>query len=336
MAERREDEMALASQSDRTQVKPVAAGDLDAAAFQRLAELPPEMEWFANLTNPNTRRAYRQDVRDFAGFVGLRELEDLRRVTRAHVLAWRHRLEESDLAGSTIRRKLAALSTLFAYLADLNAIEGNPVSGVKRPVSRIQEGASPALSPEQARRLLDAPDPETLIGKRDRAMLATLLFHGLRRAELCALKVNDRQQRRGAAHLRIHGKGGKIRFLPARAEAMERIDDYLAAAGHGRDAKGALFRPLKSHAPDGLKKALHPQGVYKIVKRHADATGLAADVPGFCPHSLRATAATIALENGADLAKVQQWLDHASPVTTRMYDHRQAKVEDSPTFWVKV
>jgi len=65
-------------------------------------------------------------------------------------------------------------------------------------------------------------------------------------------------------------------------------------------------------------------------------SGIIKDVPGFSTHSLRATAATIALDNGADIAKVQQWLDHVSPVTTGMYDHRQSKVEDSPTFWVKV
>jgi len=309
---------------------------LDDAAFRRLAELPPELEWFANITNPNTRRAYRRDVQDFSQFLGVKQPEDMRRVTRAHVLAWRHQLEGQGLVGSTIRRKLAAVSTLFAYLTDNNAIETNPVAGVKRPVSRIKEGASPALSARQARVLLDTPDPSSLKGKRDRAILATLLFHGLRRGELCALTVGDRQQRRGAAHLRIQGKGSKIRYLPARPEAIQRIDEYLLDAGHGGDLKGALFRPLRNYVTGELTKPLDPDGVYKIVKGYAEIAGIARDVPGFSTHSLRATAATIALDNGADIAKVQEWLDHASPVTTSMYDHRQTKVEESPTFWVKV
>ena len=340
---------ALVRPRDQTHVTPVGAADPVAARdpvaadrlltkeeFQGLAAIPPEVEWFANLTNANTRRAYKKDVEDFAGFIGISRPEDMRLITRAHVIAWRNILAQQCLADSTIRRKLAAISTLFAYLADNNAIDANPASGVKRPISRIKEGASPALSPEQARLLLDAPDPETLKGKRDRALLATLLFHGLRRAELCRLTVGDRQQRKGAAHLCIHGKGNKIRYLPARPEAIQRIEDYLQAAGHGGDLKGALFRPLRNRPSGDLDKPLHPQGLYKIVKSYAEAAGIAADVPGFCPHSLRATAATIALDNGADIAKVQQWLDHASPVTTAMYDHRQAKVEDSPTFWVKV
>ena len=311
-------------------------GVLDDAAFQKLAELPPELEWFANITNPNTKRAYKRDVKDFSRFLGVKEPEDMRQVTRGHVLAWRHQLEEQGLAGPSIRRKLAAVSTLFAHLSDSNAIEGNPVAGVKRPISRIKEGASPALSAKQARRLLDTPDQGSLKGKRDRAILATLLFHGLRRAELCALTVGDRQQRKGAAHLRIQGKGNKIRYLPARPEAIQRIDDYLLEAGHGSDLKGALFRPIRNPVTGNLNKPLHPDGVYKIVKAHAETAGIARDVPGFSTHSLRATAATIALDNGADIAKVQEWLDHVSPVTTSMYDHRQTKVEDSPTFWVKV
>jgi len=329
-----DDQRALAPQLGQTAV---AGGDmLDDASFQRLAELPPEVEWFANITNANTRRAYRRDVRDFASFVDVKQPKDMRRVTRAHVLAWRHQLEEKGLEGATIRRKLAAISTLFAYLADNNAVTDNPVSGVKRPVSRIKEGASPALSAEQARLLLGTPDPLTLKGKRDRAILATLLFHGLRRAELCALKVGDRQQRKGAAHLRIQGKGNKIRYLPARPEAIERIDDYLLLAGHGADLKGALFRPVRNRTTGDLEKPLDEDSVYKLVRLHAGTAGLIDQVPGFCTHSLRATAATIALDNGADIAKVQEWLDHVSPVTTGMYDHRQTKVEDSPTFWVKV
>ncbi|MEZ5935897.1 MAG: tyrosine-type recombinase/integrase [Alphaproteobacteria bacterium] len=331
------DDRALTSAGDQTPVEPVAVGHLlSREEFHRLAAVPPAVEWFANIDNANTRRAYHGDVSDFSGFVGLQGPEDMRLVTRAHILAWRHHLAERKLADATIRRKLAAVSTLFAFLADRNAIDVNPVSGVKRPVSRVREGASPALSAEQARRLLDAPDPATLIGRRDRAILATLLFHGLRRAELCALEVGDRQQRRGTAHLRIHGKGGKIRYLPARPEASERIEDYLRAAGHGADLKGALFRPLRSRTPGGPGKPLHPDAVYRIVKSHAARTGIAGDVPGFCPHSLRATAATLALDSGADIARVQDWLDHASPVTTRMYDHRQSRPEDSPTFWIRL
>jgi len=118
---------------------------LTATQFQTLAEVPPEIEWFANLTNTNTRRAYRQDIEDFMAFAGLRQPEQFRDVTRAHVIAWREQLVSQGLANDTIRRKLAALSSLYAYLCDRNAVLHNPVLGVKRPRSMNREGVTPAL-----------------------------------------------------------------------------------------------------------------------------------------------------------------------------------------------
>jgi site-specific recombinase XerD len=106
---------------------------LTALEFQGLAAVPHEAEWFANIDNPRTRRAYRIDIHEFMGFVAIGRPEEFRTVTRAHVLAWRKDLEGRELGGATIRRKLAALSSLFEHLCDANAVIHNPVKGVKRP-----------------------------------------------------------------------------------------------------------------------------------------------------------------------------------------------------------
>ena len=86
---------------------------------------------------------------------------------------------------------IAALSSLFDYLCERNAVAHNPADGVKRPKANHNEGLTPALGDAQARALLEAPPADTLKGQRDRAILATLLYHGLRREELCRLKVRD-------------------------------------------------------------------------------------------------------------------------------------------------
>src|SRR5712692_2594823 len=130
---------------------------LTAIEFYKLAEVPPELEWFANIRNPHTRAAYRHDIQEFRRFVGIARPEELRTVTRAHVIAWRKDLERRQCAPTTIQRKLAALSSLFAYLCEQNAVLHNPVDGVKRPKSNRREGTTPALSDEQARALLNAP-----------------------------------------------------------------------------------------------------------------------------------------------------------------------------------
>src|SRR5438876_153353 len=128
---------------------------LSTAQFQTLAEVPPEIEWFANLTNANTRRAYEQDIEDFMAFAGLRQPTEFRDVTRAHVIAWREQLVGQGLANDTIRRKLAALSSLYAYLCDRNAVLHNPVLGVKRPRSMNREGGDAGAERSSG---VDAPE----------------------------------------------------------------------------------------------------------------------------------------------------------------------------------
>jgi site-specific recombinase XerD len=225
---------------------------------------------------------------------------------------------------------------LFAYLCEQNAVLHNPVDGVKRPKSNRGEGRTPALSDEQARALLNAPQGDSLKAKRDRAILATLAYHGMRREELCKLKIRDLQRRDGVMQFRVEGKGEKVRWVPVGMRALRLINEYLEAAGHGKDLDGALFRPVRNRVTGELNKPLHPVSVYQdIVKRYGREIGIAEDVHGFCVHSLRATAATNALAHGADIAKVQEWLGHADISTTRMYDRRRWRPEESPTFKVE-
>jgi len=309
---------------------------LTAAQFQGLADVPPELEWFANLPNAQTRRAYQLDITDFSAFVGMQRPEAFRLITRAHVIAWRKDVEHRQLAPSTIRRKLSALSSLFEYLCERNAVTHNPVKGVKRPKANNNEGTTPALSDAQARALLKAPPADTLKGVRDRAIIATLLFHGIRREELCKLRVRDYQRREGIMHFRIEGKGDKVRFIPVATEAQRLIHAYVEASMHGEDLEGPLFRPVKNNTTGELRKSLHPKSVYEdVVKRYGKEVGITVDVHGFCVHSLRATAATNALAHGADIAKVQEWLGHANVSTTRLYDKRRHRPEESPTFKVE-
>src|SRR3954469_5060221 len=135
---------------------------LSRAEFQGLGDMPPELEWFANLDNPRTRRAYRLDVQDLTAFAGVGRPEEMRQVTRVHLIAWRKDLERRGLAKSSIRRKLAAVASLFDHLCEVNAVSHNPVRGVKRPKADNNEGKTPALGDGQARALLEAPPENTL------------------------------------------------------------------------------------------------------------------------------------------------------------------------------
>src|SRR5271167_2773629 len=315
---------------------PLKKNSLTSAQFEQLADVPPEEEWLANITNLKTRRAYKEDVREFIAFTGLLDYMRLRSVGRSHIISWRKDMERRGLAPATIRRKLSALSSLFDYLCERNAVTGNPVDGVKRPMANGNEGSTPALGDVQARKLLEAPPAGTLKGVRDRAILATLLYHGIRREELCGLRIKDMQSRQGVLHFRVKGKRGKVRFVPVQVLAQRLIEEYLALAGHGIDTAAPVFRPVTNNRTKELDRPLNPNSVYRnIVRKYGLETGISAQVNGLCVHSLRATAATNALSHEADIAKVQEWLGHANVSTTRLYDRRKTRPEDSSTFRVR-
>lgn len=309
---------------------------LTAAEFQDLAAVPAAAVWFANLDNPNTRRAYRNDVEDFMAFLGIdpRTPDEFRAVTRAHVLAFRKYLEGRGYSGGTIRRKLSAVSSLFDHLCNENAVSHNPVAGVKRPAADANEGKTPAVSDAQARALLQAPTGDTLKAKRDRAIIASYLFHALRRSELADMNVGSLAERRGVMHFTVFGKGSKTRYVPVHPAALTAIREYLDDAGHGDDRTAPLFRPIRNNTPgSNTVSGLTGDGIYKMLKAYAATSGIRVD--GLCLHALRATAATNALEHAADIAYVQAWLGHANISTTRLYDRRRSRPEDSPTFKVE-
>ncbi len=141
-----------------------------------------------------------------------------------------------ELSGTTIRHRLAALSSLFEYLCDKNAVTHNPVKGIKRPSVEGYQGKTPAIGDHQARGLLESPKNVSLKGKRDRAILATLLYHALRREELCKLLVKDfKHERRGVRIQGVRCKGGKTRFVPTHPGTLTLIEEY-----------GALGIPLRA------------------------------------------------------------------------------------------
>lgn len=221
----------------------------------------------------------------------------------------------TEITGSTVRHRLASL---FEHLCDSNAVPHNPVKGVERPKAKTAERKTPAIGDQQARALLASPQTETVKSKRDRAVLSMLLFHAVRREELCKLKVRDvRHARKGVPRLRVSGKGGKTRYPPLHPGTNALLHAYLEAAGHGADEAGALFRPVRNNRTGRLERAVTADGVYQLVRAYSGQLGFEIGA-----HALRATAATNALDHRANIG------------TARNYDHRRTRPEDCPTFKV--
>ena len=206
----------------------------DASSSRALPTSPRKSNGSPTSPIPKHAAAYKSDVAEFSALHRAARARANCAPSRARMSSpGAKRWRPASLTPASIRRKLSALSSLFDYLCERNAVAGNPVDGVKRPMANGNEGSTPALGDAQARRLLEAPAPDTLKGVRDRAILATLLYHGIRREELCLLRVRDMQSRQGVMHFRIKGKRDKIRFVPVHPMAQRLIEEYLAMAKHG-------------------------------------------------------------------------------------------------------
>ncbi len=178
--------------------------------------------------------------------------------------------ESEHAASSTIRRRLAALSSLYKHLVRHGHAAKNPVGEFEQPAINCDEGSTLAFAKAQARKLLDMPAEDTIAGLRDRAILSVGLQVGLRRAEIAVLTVGDLHQNRGYDSLRVMRKGGRRDALAVNPQSAARLRAYLELAGHGADNDGPLFRPLRHN------------GKRRDERRHMDpdaTTGWCANTP---------------------------------------------------------
>jgi site-specific recombinase XerD len=302
-------------------------------SIELLAAIPEEDIWLQGQRSHHTRRAYKEDVLHFMRMLSITKRDELRQVDRAAVIVWIRHMEEKKEKPRTIRRRLAALSSLYTHLVDHRAADKNPVREIKRPRVNRKRGVTAAFDAKQARKILDAPSDKTLQGLRDRAILSILFQAGPRRAEVASMKVRDFHTNMGYAAIRFIRKGGEEHSLSLNPQTAQRIDLYLNAAGHRAYGEGPLFRAVKKNHwknPDA-RRHLSADIIDRIVRKYAKrALGIGR---GFSAHSCRATFATTSLTNGSSLEDVQEALGHADATTTKLYDKRGFNPEKSAAFF---
>jgi integrase/recombinase XerD len=196
-----------------------------------------------------------------------------------------------------------------------------------------RDGKTVGLSPEDCRRLIDAPDPNTPVGIRDRAILGLLAYSACRVGELAKLRVGDYRASGGHKVLELYGKGGKERRVPLHPEAFERIEVWLDSVGIRTDDNGPLFRATRTARGcgyDGFRATpITRRAVQSLVKRYARVLGLD---PAVTVHSLRVTALTTARERGADIIDLQDFAGHSDPRTTLAYIRSRDRLSKSPAY----
>jgi len=201
----------------------------------------------------------------------------------------------------------------------------NPASSVRGPKYVVKRGKTPVLTPDQARQLLDSIETSSIVdevetplivGLRDRALIAVMVYTFARVSAAVTMKVEDYYQDGKRWWFRLHEKGGKRHEVPAHHNAEEYMDMYLEAAGLWRDKKGLLFRSLDRHR-NLTERPMHRNDVWAMIKRRAKEAGLPEST---CCHTFRGTGITAYLENGGTLENAQAIAAHESPRTTKLYD----------------
>lgn len=244
LAERRP---ARRSSKGRSPNSPSAQPSFQAAPLEVLARVPEEQLWLSNFTSENTKSTYRQSVVDFIKALKLQGPEDFKQVSRAAVIAWRDKLTVEGRSPRTVKTRLSALSSLFRHLEKHDVVAKNVVAEVDPPKLRVRRGETKALSPTQARKLLDAPPGSTLQGLRDRAILAVGLQVGPRRDEIAKLRVKDLHDEKGFPCLKLRRKGGAHGSVAIHQQVEQRIRAYLDRAGHANEKDSPLFRAVKTN-----------------------------------------------------------------------------------------
>ena len=196
----------------------------------------------------------------------------------------------------TVKRHLAAIRQLFDYLTTGGILEVNPAASVRGPRYVVKRGKTPVMSSEEARKLLDSIESNTLIGLRDQALIGTMVYSFARVGAAVTMKVGDYFLHRKRWWLRLHEKGGKRHEVPCHPSLEEYLNAWISAAGITRDKKGPLFRSMGKGDRLG-ERAMSRVDVLHI-KRRAEAAGLPYST---CCHTFRATGITTYLQNGGTL-----------------------------------
>ena len=256
----------------------------------------------------HTVKAYARDVRRFREFLKRRRPSVKRpdQVGREMVVAFALGLRGD--APLTIRRKLSAIASFYAFLQDTGQITLNPARGV--PLPKIAKALPACLSDEQVRRLLEAVHTPW-----HRAVISLLLFAGLRRSEVAAITLDDLDLETG--QLLVRGKGTKQRVVPLMSVVVEAIREYLSCRPQTKSPH--LFVSRVGGRP------IHGRVVGRMLARVLEEAGL--DQEGITPHRIRHTFATQLIRNGVDVRTVHELLGHADLQTTARYLHSDTKAK---------
>ncbi len=266
----------------------------------------------------HTLRNYLSDLEQFYDTIappdasGSRPYIDVRQIDHITIREYMARLHKEKRKKTSVARKLATLRTFFKFLCREQIVEVNPAKLVASP--RLERRLPKVLSVDEVFAFIETPSTETVLGKRDRAILELLYATGMRVSELAGLNVEDIDFENDS--IRVRGKGRKERIVPFGSKAKEAMQEYM-------QVRGKLYIEAPEPSRDAQIMFYNYQGtrittrsVGRMIDKYVRECALAHNIS---PHSLRHSVATHLLSAGADLRAIQELLGHARLSTTQIY-----------------
>ena len=253
----------------------------------------------------NTVKAYEVDLLAFMSWITDHTNLDIKNIKEDSINKYISYLFETKLKSSSVNRKISSIKSFYLFLIKKNIVNTSPISEV---ISPKQEKYLPSsMSEDEVDKLLNSPDSNIKIEKRDKAMIEMLYATGMRISELVNLKITDVDMQRCV--VKVLGKGSKERLIPFGEEAYEALNNYLS----DRDESSSKEVFLSNRKTKISRVAFWHRIKFYLVRENLKQT--------ISPHTLRHAFATHLLNRGADLRSVQLLLGHSDLSTTQIYTH---------------
>jgi integrase/recombinase XerD len=284
------------------------------------------VEFFTvNIRNKNTRAAYGQAAGAFLRWCEDRCVMRIEDVRPVHVAGYIEQLQATRKA-PTVKQHLACIRMLFDWLVTGQVLPSNPAHAVRGPRHSVIKGATTVMSSQETSEFLKSIDTTHVVGLRDRAFIAVMVYAFARVSAVVSLKVEDYFPLQKRWWLRLKEKGGKVNEMGCHHKLEQYLDEYLAAAGIAQDKKGPLFRAAIGRTGKLSERSMSRVDAWYMVRRRARDAGIETAIGN---HSFRAIGITDYLERGGDINIAKRMAGHSNVKTTELYDRRGDEVSFS-------